>query len=84
MLQQPARSAIRASRGYGTVSEAPIDPATMGIKKEKSVFQTAVEATSPRINWTREEIKEIYDMPLMELAFAAVRLHYHHCQSLWI
>jgi hypothetical protein len=39
----------------------------------KSVFQQAIESNMPRTNWTREEIKEIYDMPLMELAFAAVR-----------
>lgn len=71
-LHQPARSVILANRSYGTVSEAPIDPATMGIRKEKSVFRTAVDATAPRINWTRDEIKEIYDMSLMELAFAAV------------
>jgi biotin synthase len=37
-----------------------------------SVFQQAIEATEPRTNWTREEIQQIYDTPLIELAFAAV------------
>jgi biotin synthase len=38
------------------------------------VFQQATEAKTPRMNWTREEIKQIYDTPLMELAFAAVSI----------
>lgn len=52
-----------ALRRYGTVTSAT----------PPSVFNTALEANAPRYNWTREEIKEIYDTPLMNLAFAAVR-----------
>jgi biotin synthase len=52
-------------RRYGTVGATPLTP-------QSSAFQNAVEATAPRNNWTKEEIKEIYETPLMKLAFAAV------------
>jgi len=55
-------------RKYGTVSSAPAQAAT----PPSGAFDRAVEATAPRNNWTKEEIKEIYDTPLMKLAFAAV------------
>lgn len=55
-------------RRYGTVSPAPAQAAT----PPAGAFEKAVEATAPRNNWTKEEIKEIYDTPLMKLAFAAV------------
>jgi hypothetical protein len=59
-------------RKYGTVS-----PVSAGPTPQSVVFERAVEANAPRNNWTKEEIKEIYDTPLMKLAFAAVR------QSVW-
>lgn len=65
-------SRLSLARNYGTVSDAPNDPAALGLSSSKSVFQQAVEAKGPRTNWTKEEIKQIHDMPLMELAFAAV------------
>jgi len=37
------------------------------------VFEQAVNAAGPRNNWTKEEISQIHQTPLMELAFAAVR-----------
>ncbi|KUI58699.1 Biotin synthase, mitochondrial [Cytospora mali] len=40
-----------------------------------NVFQEALHATSPRTDWTREQISEIYNQPLMELAFAAGTVH---------
>lgn len=33
----------------------------------------AVNAKAPRNDWTRDEIRDIYNTPLMELAFQAVR-----------
>lgn len=53
-------------RRYGTVSpvSAQFTPPL--------AFNNALEAKSPRYDWTKEEIKEIYDTPLMSLAFAAV------------
>jgi hypothetical protein len=56
------------SRQYGTISEIP----TQLNATPPSVFQNALDASAPRTNWTREEIKEIYETPLMQLAFAAV------------
>lgn len=35
----------------------------------------AVRARAPRFDWTREEIGELYRMPLMELAFQSGTLH---------
>jgi hypothetical protein len=57
-------------RQYGTISEIP----TQLNATPPSVFQNALDASAPRTNWTREEIREIYDTPLMQLAFAAVCL----------
>ncbi len=55
-------------RKYGTVSAVPAPAAT----PPAGAFENAIEAKSPRNNWTKEEIKEIYETPLMKLAFAAV------------
>ena len=56
-------------RKYGTVAaHAP------QVTTPRSAFDGALEATAPRNNWTKEEIKELYDTPLMKLAFAAVSL----------
>jgi biotin synthase len=54
-------------RKYGTVSSVSAGPTP-----QSAVFDRALEANAPRNNWTKEEIKEIYDTPLMKLAFAAV------------
>jgi biotin synthase len=54
-------------RKYGTVSSVSGRPTP-----QSTVFDRALEANIPRNNWTKEEIKEIYDTPLMKLAFAAV------------
>jgi biotin synthase len=57
------------TRKYGTVSS--ISPQVTA--PQSSVFENALAADTPRNTWTKEEIKEIYDTPLMKLAFAAVR-----------
>ncbi len=51
-----------------TVSAAPAGSTT------SSALQNAVDAKAPRNNWTKAEIQEIYETPLMKLAFAAVSL----------
>jgi biotin synthase len=56
-------------RKYGTVSAAPAQAVTT---PPSSTFENALAASGPRNNWTRGEIKEIYDTPLMKLAFASV------------
>ena len=68
-------------RKYGTVSAVPTtEPSATATPP--SVFQNALNANGPRNNWTREEIKEIYDTPLMQLAFAAVILPTSLC--IWV
>jgi hypothetical protein len=39
---------------------------------ESQVLRNAVNATTPRYDWTRDEIREIYQTPLMDLAFQSV------------
>ncbi|EER41457.1 biotin synthase [Histoplasma capsulatum H143] len=38
-----------------------------------SALQDALVAEAPRINWTRDEIRQIYETPLHQLTYAAVR-----------
>jgi len=58
-------------RQYGTVAGVSPQLTT----PQSSVFDNALAAETPRNNWTKEEIKEIYDTPLMRLAFAAGTVH---------
>ncbi|PQE24930.1 biotin synthase protein [Rutstroemia sp. NJR-2017a WRK4] len=73
---QPTLTAYQrslASRSYGTVSSIPLtNPETPA---KRNVFQEALQAAEPRTNWTKEEIKEIYDTPLMELCWGAGSVH---------
>ncbi|KAK1055503.1 biotin synthase [Friedmanniomyces endolithicus] len=39
------------------------------------VLRNAVSAQGTRYNWTRDEIRDIYNTPLMELAFQSATLH---------
>jgi biotin synthase len=66
-------------RRYGTVTSVSAQSVT-----PPSAFNNALEANAPRHNWTREEIKEIYDTPLMNLAFAAGSVHrkFHNPSSI--
>ncbi|KAH7416880.1 biotin synthase [Cadophora sp. MPI-SDFR-AT-0126] len=57
-------------RKYGTVSVAAHQ-----VAKPLSTFEKAVAATAPRNDWTKDEIKELYDTPLMNLAYAAGTVH---------
>ena len=63
-------------RPFSTVLDTPIDPqtqqATPPAARKSSVFEDAVNATGTRTNWTREEIAEIYNTPLIKLTYAAV------------
>ncbi|OTA98659.1 hypothetical protein M426DRAFT_325825 [Hypoxylon sp. CI-4A] len=43
----------------------------------RSVLRDAVSATRPRNNWTRDEIAEIYNHPLMDLVHQASLVHRH-------
>ncbi|KAF2272971.1 putative biotin synthase [Westerdykella ornata] len=57
------------ARSFSTVVDIPV------IKPTSSVFQDAVQASGPRTNWTREEIAEVYNTPLMELTYASASVH---------
>jgi biotin synthase len=65
-------------RSYSTVQDIPrsaasfIDAAPPAEAPSRSVFDDAVAATAPRFDWTKEEISQIHQKPLMELAYAAV------------
>ncbi|TVY80702.1 Biotin synthase [Lachnellula suecica] len=76
LLRQSSRALLRDAssrpllRQYGTVSAIP----SQFSATPPSAFQNALDATGPRNNWTKEEIKEIYDTPLMKLAFASYHM----------
>lgn len=83
LLRSSFRAALEGSKrlpsftkSYGTVSD--ILP-TKITSSTRSAFVKALEASEPRTNWTQKEIKEIYETPLMELAFSAVCL----LRALW-
>jgi hypothetical protein len=65
-------------RSFSTVLDTPIDPKTQQVTpptgQKSSVFENAVKATGTRTNWTKEEIAEIYNTPLIRLTYAAVRI----------
>ena len=53
---------------FTPIVAAPPAPPAAG-----SALRDALNARAPRYNWTKDEIREIYNTPLMELAFQAVR-----------
>ncbi|CAO2654704.1 Nn.00g114370.m01.CDS01 [Neocucurbitaria sp. VM-36] len=62
-------------RPFSTVIDAPIDPRTqraVPYTGQSSSFEDARQATAPRTNWTKEEISQIYNTPLIELTYASV------------
>lgn len=80
--QRAARKAVQhvSWRSYSTVHDVPraatsIPHLAPPSPSSRSIFNTAVDAKSPRHNWTKDEISEIYKTPLMELAYAASTVH---------
>jgi biotin synthase len=81
-IRSPALSALRTSRSLihtrklSTVRDLPHSATTIPyqVLSSGAVLQNATSATGPRTNWTREEISEIYNTPLFELHYAAVRI----------
>ena len=71
----PSRHASTCiSRSFSTVIDAPVHSSVTRSPPTSptSVFQDAIQAVSPRTNWTREEISEVYNTPLIELTYASV------------
>jgi biotin synthase len=58
-------------RSYGTVQSS--HTAASFASKIPPALREATAATAPRTNWTRDEIQQIYETPLNQLTYAAVR-----------
>jgi len=80
----PRRLAARSVQGAGirsfstpvNDSVSPTSPTIAPPPPEFSnTLRNAVSADRPRYDWTRDEIREIYNTPLMELAFQSGTLH---------
>ncbi|KAE9979851.1 biotin synthase [Venturia inaequalis] len=54
------------------VSAPPPPAATI---KSGKALSDALQANAPRNNWTKEDISEIYNTPLIELQYAAATIH---------
>lgn len=59
-------------RSYGTVQSTSPSAAAIA-SRIPPALREATAATAPRTNWTREEIQQIYETPLNQLTYAAVR-----------
>ncbi|PYI22678.1 biotin synthase [Aspergillus japonicus CBS 114.51] len=66
------RTAFR--RAYGTVQSTSPSAAALA-SRVPAVLREATDATTPRTNWTKEEIQQIYDTPLNQLTYAASLIH---------
>lgn len=69
------RRTLPAARQFSTVlDDAAITAAAAApaASAGKSVLQDALNATRPRNTWSKAEITELYETPLMELVFASV------------
>lgn len=60
-------------RSYGTVQNTIPKGPTQATSSSSTALQNAVAAEAPRTSWTRDEIQQIYETPLHQLTYAAVR-----------
>jgi biotin synthase len=66
---------LQITRSFSTVLDAPVDPGTQQLRsptRAGSVFESALNASAPRTNWTKEEISEVYNTSLIDLTHASV------------
>jgi len=72
-----------AADGAGVAVGSPPAAAAAGSVRLGKTLQEALKATTPRHDWTKDEIREIYNTPLMELAHQSVciTLEYPHVQG---
>lgn len=61
----------RLTRAYGTVQSLP-SAGTLP-SRVPVALQEATAATAPRTNWTKDEVRQVYETPLNQLTYAAVR-----------
>lgn len=78
-LGQTLGRSLFQQRCYSTVHDVPQNASALSQsplptppQRTSSLLDQAASATGPRSNWTKDEITEIHQTPLMELAFAAV------------
>ena len=70
---QTTCNAIRTFSTPVNDSFSPSTPPPPPAGTESHVLQNAVRARGPRYDWTRDEIREIYNTPLMDLTYQSVR-----------
>jgi hypothetical protein len=66
------------ARPFSTVLDTPVDPSSTPPTRKASVFENALNAVAPRTNWTKGEIAQVYNTPLIDLTHASVRLSSLH------
>jgi biotin synthase len=66
------------ARPFSTVLDTPVDPSSTPPTRKASVFENALNAVAPRTNWTKEEIAQVYNTPLIDLTHASVCLSNLH------
>ncbi|KAF2703198.1 biotin synthase [Pleomassaria siparia CBS 279.74] len=70
---------LLSRRPFSTVLDTPINAAAQQTppspSTSSSAFRDAIQAAGPRNNWTRDEVADIYNTPLMELTYAAATVH---------
>src|SRR5436305_1239002 len=67
-----SRSRLRQfRRSFSTVQDVPVVPISSA--RPAPILQRALSATEPRTDWLRDEISQLYNAPLFELHYAAVR-----------
>jgi biotin synthase len=59
---------VSSLRALSTIQDAPIFNTSI----QSTPLHDAVRASGPRMTWTKEEIAQIYNTPLIELQYAAV------------
>ncbi|RPB29256.1 biotin synthase [Terfezia boudieri ATCC MYA-4762] len=75
-LSTVVNESLKASAdGAGAAAAAADSPPAVGSLRLRKALQEALRATVPRHNWTKDEIREIYNTPLMELAHQSGVLH---------
>lgn len=77
-------TAVGGTRAFSTPvndSFAPISTTPPSAPEAQGAVWRAVNARAPRHDWTKDEIRELYNTPLMELAHQAVGLFCSRCDG---
>ena len=74
-IRRSLSTIVNDSLADGAGGAAADSPSVVGPVRLGRVLQEALKATSPKYTWTKDEIREIYNTPLLELAHHSVRIH---------